>query len=155
MKITEFRKIIREEIREVLKETISTEEFDFAGFASYLKSIGVVSKEFYNPKNYRMGDYGRRPGFETNGGDSLLKDFEKLKNTSKEDQQQILKYFIGKKPLDRFHKTYGFPLQVAIQPTKKTFDFWITSETSLMIGSGLNKKTGFQEFTIRLPKKIK
>ena len=150
MKASEFRKLIREEVRRTLKEMDGSVDFDFNGFTSFLKSVGVQSKEFYDPDNYTIGRYGERPDFDVVGGDSLLNDFKKLKSLPPEKQRQIIQYFKGPKKLDSFDRKYG-SVQVAIQPkhNQKTNNFWITSETHVQMGSGINKKPGFQSFFIK------
>jgi len=150
MKASEFKKLIREEVRRTLKEMDGSADFDFNGFTSFLKSIGIQSKEFYDPDNYTIGQFGKRPDFDAVGGDSLLSDFKKLKSLSPEKQRQMIQYFKGPKKLDSFQREYG-SVQVAIHTKRnqKTYNLWITSETHVQLGSRPNKKLGDQEFFIK------
>lgn len=151
----QFHKLIREEIRKVLKESTGLVDFDFNGLKSFLKKAGVQSKELYNVNNYEPGRYGKRPSIDVEGGESLLRDFERLKSLPPEEQRQLLQYFKGPEKLDSFEREYG-GLQVAILPdrNKKTYNFWITSETHMIVGSaGLRR--GFQEFIMKWIKKSK
>ena len=44
MKTTEFRKLIREEVRKVLSEAVSWDKQSIDDFFTYLKRIGVIDK---------------------------------------------------------------------------------------------------------------